>query len=82
MPKLSEKKFNDIVNRVTELREPIMGWFPTEKDAEILCRDMEKNFEFLLWIVDSNPNMSLTDVQKQTRKYIRDKINASITFVD
>ena len=82
MPRLTEEKLNEIIDHVTNDLPPIKDWFPTEHDAEVLCSDMEKNFEFLIWITDSNPDMKLNAIQKSTQKYIRKKINESIEFID
>lgn len=81
MPRLTEEKFNSIIRNAVETLKPLDGWFPTQRDAELLCDNMDENFEFLIWVVDSNPTRQLTEEQKRIRKYIRDRINKSIVFI-
>lgn len=81
--KISHAKWDAMLERITHTDYPISGWFPTMNDALELTVSPErvvKNYEFIMWILESDPDMKLTEEQKEIYEILQEAIKDCTVF--
>ena len=82
--RMTQYAFGKRIDRVCSERDPIFDWFPSARETDDLIRDLsnETSFDFALWLTESNPDISLTDTQRESRKRLRKAILDTVDFID
>lgn len=52
------KRIGVLVTGASNAIGDIDGWYPTVYQANVLCENVVKNYSFIRWIVESNPELS------------------------
>lgn len=79
--KLTHKKFSAMLERIADNGHPIENWYPTMEDAEDIAKDPVENYEFILWIVESNPDRELTEEEKEVETYLQKILSEYTEFI-
>lgn len=61
---------------------PLTGWFPSIDDALELTLNPVENYEFILWILESNPDMELRGEQKEAYQILQDAMKECTEFTE
>lgn len=80
--KISHEKWDAMLDRITHNDHPITGWFPTMDDALELTLNPVEHYEFIIWILESNPNLELNEEQKEVYKVLQDALRDCTEFTD
>lgn len=81
---MTQEAFDQLIEQITMDPEPMSDWFPSQDEIDSLIQDLpdRKTLEFCIWITESNPDMDLTDIQKEGRKRLRKAISDSVVIKD
>lgn len=63
-----------MLERIINNGHPLNGWYPTMAEAEEIIQNPIKNYEFIIWILESNPDRELTEEQQSVEKYLQQKL--------
>ena len=72
--RISSDKFDAMLERIINNGHPISGWFPTMEDARKIIEQPIENYEFILWILESNPDLTLTEEQKTAYNLLQETL--------
>ena len=72
--RISSDKFDAMLERIINNGHPISGWFPTMEDARKIIDQPIENYEFILWILESNPDLTLTEEQKTAYNLLQETL--------
>ncbi len=72
--KISSDKFDAMLERIINNGHPISGWFPTMEDAKKIIEQPIENYEFILWILESNPDLTLTEEQEAAYNLLQETL--------
>ena len=70
--KISSKKFAAMLERIINNGHPLEIWYPSMEDVKKIMAEPAKHYEFLIWILESNPNRKLTEEQKKVELLLQD----------
>ncbi|MCR5452310.1 MAG: hypothetical protein K6F00_06745 [Lachnospiraceae bacterium] len=80
---ITRKMYEEKLNYINEIGYFCCDWYPTMKDVDELAKDPEGNFDYILWVLKSNPDRKLTREQKKVeeslKKILRPYVNFSLT---
>ena len=79
---ISHEHFNAMLERLTGMMHPLTGWFPSIDDALELTLNPVENYEFILWILESNPDMELRGEQKEAYQILQDAMKECTEFTE
>ncbi|MBT9822274.1 MULTISPECIES: hypothetical protein [Clostridiaceae] len=79
---ISHEHFNAMLERLTGRMHPLTGWFPSIDDALELTLNPVENYEFILWILESNPDMELRGEQKEAYQILQDAMKECTEFTE
>lgn len=79
--KISPEKFDAMLERIMKNGHPLEGWYPSMAQAEEIAENPVKNYEFIIWILESNPDRELTEVQQSVEKFLQDKLKEYTQFI-
>ena len=71
-----------MLERLTGSMHPLTGWFPSIDDALELTLNPVENYEFILWILESNPDMELRGEQKEAYQILQDAMKECTEFTE
>lgn len=71
-----------MLERLINMDYKISDWYPSMDDALELTENPVENYEFLLWILESNPEKKLTDEQKEIRQILDEAIRDATVFTN
>jgi len=69
--RITPEKFDAMLERIMSNGKPIANWYPTMDDVAEISRNPVKYYEFLLWILESNPDQELTEDQIEVEKQLQ-----------
>lgn len=70
LKKITPEKYEAMLERITQNGHRITGWYPTMEEAKELASDPIANYEFILWILESNPERELLEEEKQVEVFL------------
>lgn len=79
---ISHEHFDAMLARFTNGEHPLTGWFPTVDDALELTLNPVENYEFILWILESNPDIELKGEQEDAYEILQETIKDCTKFTD
>lgn len=79
--KISHKNFDAMLDRIVHNGYPINKWFPSIEEAKEIVQNPKGNYEFMLWIVESNPDIELSDEQMEAERYIQKALQDYTEFI-
>lgn len=79
--KISPEKFDAMLERIMNNGHPLDGWYPNMTQAEEIVENMIKNYEFIIWILESNPDRELTEDQQSVEKFLQEKLKECTQFI-
>lgn len=79
---ISHEHFNAMLERLTDGTHLLTGWFPSIDDALELTLNPVENYEFILWILESNPDMELRGEQKEAYQILQDAMKECTEFTE
>lgn len=79
--KISPEKFDAMLERITNNGHPLDGWYPTMAQAEEIVQDPINLYEFMIWILESNPDRELTEEQQSVEKFLQQKLKECTQFI-
>ena len=65
-----------------EKKHDSASWFPSIDDALELTLNPVENYEFILWILESNPDMELRGEQKEAYQILQDAMKECTEFTE
>ncbi|MSS36492.1 hypothetical protein [Clostridium porci] len=80
--RISSEKFDAMLERIMDNGHPISGWFPTMEDAKIIIANPIENYEFMIWILESNPNLTLTEEQEAVYALLQNTLTQCTQITD
>ena len=80
--KISSDKFDAMLERIIHNGHPISGWFPTIEDAKKIIEKPIENYEFIIWILESNPNLTLTEEQEAVYDLLQNTLTQCTQITD
>ena len=79
---ISHENFIAMLERLTCRMHPLSVWFPSIDDALELTLNPVENYEFILWILESNPDMELRGEQKEAYQILQDAMKECTEFTE
>lgn len=79
--KISPEKFDAMLERIMKNGHPLENWYPNMEQAESIGQEPVKNYEFLIWILESNPDRELTEEQQSVEKFLQEKLKECTQFI-
>lgn len=79
--KISPEKFDAMLERIMKNGHPLENWYPNMEQAEEIAQEPVKNYEFLIWILESNPDRELTEEQQLVEKFLQEKLKECTQFI-
>lgn len=80
-PEITYDEYELLTQRISKNPYKCKTWWPTiEEIKERIEPNLEKNFEFLIWIMET-ANDPITEAEKECKSYIR-KLLYKINIVD
>lgn len=79
--KISPEKFDAMLERIMKNGHPLESWYPNMDQAEEIVQEPVKNYEFLIWILESNPNRELTEEQQSVECFLQEKLKECTHFI-
>lgn len=78
--RISHEKFNAMLERIVDNGHPLTEWFPDWEEAVKIAKDPIANYEFMLWILESNPDRVLTEEQKDVEQLLQNALRQCTQF--
>lgn len=79
--KIPSEKFDSMLERIIKNGHPLDNWYPNMDQAEEIVQEPVKNYEFLIWILESNPDRGLTEDQKLVECFLQEKLKECTQFI-
>lgn len=79
--KISPEKFDAMLERIMHNGHPLDGWYPNMAQAEEIVQDPINHYEFIIWILESNPDRELTEEQQSVEKFLQEKLKEYTQFI-
>lgn len=79
--KISPEKFDAMLERIMNNGHPLDGWYPSMVQAEEIVQDLINHYEFIIWILESNPDRGLTEEQQSVEKFLQEKLKECTQFI-
>ena len=70
--RITPEKFDAMLERITGNGHKLTQWYPTLAQAQELAGDPVDNYEFILWILESNPDRELKEDEQEVEAYLKD----------
>ena len=70
--KITSEKFDAMLERIINNGYSLSTWYPAMKEALELAEQPVDNYEFIIWILESNPNRELTEEQACVETFLQD----------
>lgn len=78
--KISHDKFHAMMERIVDNGHPLTEWYPDWDEAMELVKDPVGNYEFIIWILESNPDRVLTEEQTEVEILLQDTLRQCTQF--
>lgn len=78
---MTHEKFSAMLERISSNGFRLENWFPTMDEACRIAQNPIENYEFALWIVESNPDRPLTPDQKEVEKFLQKMLMDCTEFI-
>ena len=79
--KITHEKFGAMLERISSNGFKLENWFPTMDEARRIAESPIENYEFALWIVESNPDRPLTPEQQEVEKFLQKMLMNCTEFI-
>lgn len=82
MKKMTFDDYDALVQRIKENKYQCDGWWPTPEELkEKIGNDINANIQFLIWVVETNPEPE-TDEEKASKRYINKLLYDNLKLYD
>lgn len=78
---ISPEKFDALLERIMNNGHPLDDWYPNMAQAEEIVQDPINHYEFIVWILESNPDRELTEDQQSVEKFLQEKLKECTQFI-
>ena len=78
--RISHEKFHAMLERIVDNGHPLAEWYPDWDEAMELVKDPVENYEFIIWILESNPDRVLTEEQEEVETLLQDTLRQCTQF--
>lgn len=79
--KITPEKFDAMLERLMDNGHPLEGWYPTMEEALEIVQESIKRYEFIVWILESNPDRELTEEQQKVEKFLQETLKKNTQFI-
>lgn len=80
--RITDEEFGCLLDRILSNGYRLEDWYPTMENAEELTANMRENYQFIVWILESNDEMELNEEQVKVEQFLQEKLKNFITFVE
>lgn len=78
---ITHKEFDDLLEEHNHMGYIRRKWYPTMENVNELAQNPQGHFEFILWILESNPEQKLSPEEREVETALQNLLKETVVFL-